>query len=95
MLFLCVRGFSFFKEVTKHLSEEKWAHNLNHLSRYLPRLHLVLEVVKDVMNSVKVNMELETSRQIVLHFFEDHREESGSYFINYLHERLSCLVARV
>jgi len=47
------------------------------------------------MNSVKVNMELEASRQIVLHFFEDHRKEPRSNFIYYFNERFSGFVARI
>lgn len=95
VLFLCVRRFSFFEEVTEHLSQEQWAHYLNHLGRYLSGLHLVLEVVKDVMNCVEVNVELETSRQIVLHLFEDHRKESGSYFIYHFYECFSRFITRI
>lgn len=40
-------------------------------------------------------MELEASRQIVLHFFEDHRKEPGSNFIYHLNERFSGLVTRI
>jgi hypothetical protein len=95
MLFLSVTCFSFFQQISKHLSKQQRTHDLDNLIGHLTDFHLVLHVIEDVVDSVKMHVKLKASSQVILHFFENKCHKLGTNFFYHFDESLTRFVSSV